>query len=403
MFITRGQKGALVVQGRYKTELPAVPADVLDPTGAGDTFCGAALANLVGHMHPIMAARKAMALASQEIEHPGPAALLFEQPSPEIPVDKKVHVDENQIMRISEVIKTIPEAHPFTFVSDYYPPVNHPAALAYFFTQTLQQFSFWEAIMGRYAYPLIASIDGHRCKGSTYLSYAYMRPLEKDPAFYAPARQAHTTMDETLALFRADDGTDPMPALELHWKIAQAYGKDMMALKMTPQVIVEKSNASERPLETFLSILDHISGYKEDPLRKKSNLLAFILMQRPERFLRIAQGGEMQPVIDYHAMRFCLRTGLIEIDDEALREKIIEKMLITAEEEWVIRYACYIAIQKLSEYSGLDAGAVDHFTFSYTRQHCPEMTVPDCGQCALDQVCTHLKSLFQPVIRTTFY
>jgi len=65
LFITRGKKGAIVVQGNFKTELPAVPARVLDPTGAGDTFCGATLSNLLQGNHPILAARKAMALASK--------------------------------------------------------------------------------------------------------------------------------------------------------------------------------------------------------------------------------------------------------------------------------------------------------------------------------------------------
>ena len=119
-----------------------------------------------------------MALASEEIEHVGPSALLLDQNPPEVPLDEKVRIDEKRVELVSRIIKTIPEAEPFNFVSDYYPPTGHPAAVDYFFVQTLQQFSFWETNQqGRYDYPLIATIDGHRCKGSTYLSYAYMRPL----------------------------------------------------------------------------------------------------------------------------------------------------------------------------------------------------------------------------------
>lgn len=403
LFITRGKFGAFVLQGGFKTDLPAVSADVVDPTGAGDTFCGATLANLMQDAHPIMAARQAMVLASEEIEQIGPAALLFDKTSPGIRLDQRVQIDQERADRISSVIKAIPEAKVNNFVSDYYPAVDHPATLDYFFVQTLQQFSFWEAKDGRYDHPLIASIDCHQCKGSTYLSYGYMRPLENDPEFYSPGRQAKTTIEETRALFIADDGTNPMPALGLHMSKAQDYGQDMVAMGLTPQSIVDLSNKSVKPLKTFISILDHIGGYKEDPFRKKTSLLALILMERPEHFLKPAKEETLQPVIDYHAMRFCLRTGLVVIQDKELRHKISERVLVSVDEEWAIRYACYIAIQKLIAITGLSMGAVDNIIFAYNRKHCPEMTDPKCTECALDPACAHYKELFQPVIRTTFY
>ncbi len=403
LLITRGKRGAIVIQGQYRTELPAVPARVIDPTGAGDTFCGATLSNLLLGMHPLMAARKAITLASEEIAHVGPTALLFDQSAPNIPLDDRVVISQDQVERVGEVIKTIPEAAPFNFVNDYYPPIHHPVALDFFFVQTLQQFSFWEAKHGRYDKPLIATIDGHHCKGSTYLSYAYMRPLDIDPKFFSPEQQANMTKAEMLALFRADDGSDPMPALGLHLRKAQDYGKDMVAMGLTPQDIIETSNRSPKPLETFLSILDHIGGYKEDPFRKKTNLLAMILKERPEHFLAIAGDEEIQPVIDYHVMRFCLRTGLVDIIDTALRNKVVKRLLVPAEDEWAIRYACYLAIQWLIKTSGLSMGAVDNIAFNYNRKHCPEMTESICEQCAVDPACAHRKELFQPVIRTTFY
>lgn len=403
IFVTRGKKGAIVVQGGCQTKLPAVPAKVLDPTGAGDTFCGATLNNLLQGVHPILAARKAMALASEVIEHVGPKALLFDQHPPDIPLDERVNLNQNQINRVASIIKNIPEAIPYNFVSDYYPLLDHPAALDFFFALTLQQFSFWEVQHGHYDKPLIASIDGHYCKGSTYLSYAYMRKLDLDPSFFSPVRQADTNMEEMTALFRADDGSDPMPALALHLSKAQDYGKDMLSMGLTPRIILESSNRSSKPLQTFLSILDHIGGYMEDPFRKKTNLLALILNERPEHFLAIFENEEIQPVIDYHVMRFCLRTGLVDISDRVLRSKVASRALVSVDEEWAIRYASYLAIQGLIKASGLSMGAVDYIAFNYNRKHCPEMTDPICAQCAIDPACAHRKELFQPVMRTTFY
>ena len=403
LLITLGRGGAMIVQGTFRTKLPAFPAKVLDPTGAGDTFCGGTLANWLQGQHPILAARKGMALASEVVEHLGPTALLSDLPSPDIPLDDRVAINQSQVEGVAAVIQNIPEAAPFNFVSNYYPPIHHAAALDFFFVQTLQQFSFWEAKQGRYDQPLIATIDGHHCKGSTYLSYAYMRPLDKDPAFYTPQRQANLTKADMLDLFRADDGSDPMPALELHLHKAQDYGKDMLSLGLTPQGIIESANQSTKPLKTFLSIMDHIGGYKEDPFRKKTNLLAMILKERPEHFLAISEGEPIQPVIDYHVMRFCLRTGMVAITDKVLYRKVARRSLVSVEEEWAIRYACYLTLQRLIKASGLSMGAVDHIAFNYNRKHCPEMTEPMCAQCAVDPACAHRKALFQPVIRTSFY
>lgn len=403
LFITRGKAGAIVVQGEYQTEILAIPVNELDPTGAGDTFCGATLTHIISGEHPIIAARKAMALASEEIQYLGPTALLIDCEPPSIPMDERVQIDENQVLRIAQVMKTIPEAEPVKFISDYYPPVGHPKTLDYFFVQTLQQFSFWEETGGRYSHPLLATIDGRLSKGSTYLSYAYLRPLDRDPEFFSPGRQARSSLEETLALFRADDGSDPMPAVDLHLHMAQSYGNDMCSLNLTPINILERAHQSDEPLKVFLSILDHVGGYKEDPFRKKSNLLAMILKERPEQFLQIAKSEAIQPVIDYHVMRFCLRTGLVEIIDDELLNKIANRMLVSEAEEWAVRFACYKTIQKLVDVSGLSTGAVDHIAFNYNRQHCPEMTEPICENCALNPACAHRKHLFQPVIRTTFY
>jgi hypothetical protein len=188
----------------------------------------------------------------------------------------------------------------------------------------------------------------------------------------------------------------------LHLQLAQAHGRDLLALGWTPPAIIDRANASAQPRQTFLSLLDHVGGYKEDPLRKKAMLLALILEQRPEKFLRPALGEAEPPVIDYHLMRSCLRTGLVEIIDADLRRKIIGREELSGRDEWAVRFAAYHAIQQVQSQSGRSMGAVDWFFFN-ARRRCPEMTAPDCAHCAVDAVCAHRKELFQPVIRTTFY
>jgi sugar/nucleoside kinase (ribokinase family) len=402
LFVTLGEEGALVIQGNFTTQLKAVPSNVLDPTGAGDTFCGAANAQLIIGHHPVMAARAATSLAAQMIEHPGPRALFWPEPPPEVPWDQRAVVAESQVKKVAQLITALPEITPFEFTAPENPPVGHPLALDWFFVGTLQQFGFWTTHEGRYHKPLIAKIDGVEQKGSDYLWQGYMRPLGEDPEFFTPQRQAKHNKAEMQDMFRADDGSVPMPALDLHLAQARQYGQDMQALKLTPQEVIRRAHSSAQPLKTFFELLDHIGGYKEDPLRKKPGLLAFILNQRPEAFLTFGDGEQVTPVIDYHAMRSCLRIGLVEVADEALRKRIVNREVLRPEEEWAVRYAAYRAIEQVADLSGRTMGAVDWFFFN-SRKYCPEMTEPVCEDCRVNPICAKRKDLFQPVIRTVFY
>jgi len=401
IFVTKGRDGATVIQGNVATHLAGVKASVVDPTGAGDTFCGATLAGLASGRHPVMAARQAMPLSAQMTEGVGPAALLQSSPPPEPPLDQRVIVNPENIRRIAKHIAGVADIAPFAFIGPDLPPLDHPAALDYFFASTLQQFSFWTATADRYERPLIATVDGEERKGAFYLFRAYLRWLENDPEMLAPARQADLTRADLLAVLRADDGTDPMPAFDLHLDLARQYGRDMLALDLTPQTMLQQVSASTSPLRSLLQFLHHVGGYKEDPLRKKAGLLAIILQQRPEAFLPNGE-EEVPPVVDYHVMRSCLRTGLIDVKDKDLAEKLVGRQLLSRDDEWAVRAAAHMAIEQVVAESGKSMGAVDWFFFQ-ARQRCPEMSEPRCDLCAVDLACAHRKELFQPVRRTTYY
>jgi hypothetical protein len=402
LLVTLGPNGAHVIQGGHVTEVPPVPARQVDPTGAGDCFCGAVLAGLAGRRHPVMAARSAVPLAAAMIEQVGPAALLLDGPPPAPASGSVVMVDAPRVAWIADLLARLDDAAAFDFVGPELPPVGHPMAVEYFFAATLQQFGFWSEKDDRFAGPMIAPLDGKQLKGSFYLFAAFLRRMAKDPGFCSPARQATLTREELLEVFRADDGSDPMPALDLHLAQARQYGADMLALGLSPRAIVECARASALPLQALVGQLDRIGGYKEDPLRKKSSLLALILSQRPERFLGFGHGEDAAPVIDYHLMRSCLRTGLIEVRDEDLAAALAHRQVVGAREEWAVREAAYRAIEAVTSLSGRSPGAVDWFFFS-ARQRCPEMCPPDCAHCPVDPVCAHRTGLFQPVCRTTFY
>ena len=349
-----------------------------------------------------MAARCAVTLSAEMITQVGPAALMAEAPPPEILPDPRVRVDDGRVQAVAEKMSTLAEISGHPFITPVLPPAGHPKVLDYFFASTLQQFSFWTVRNNRYDLPLIDRIGGVELKGSDYLWEAFRRGVERDPDFCSPERQANMSRQEMLQLFRADNGDDPMPALDLHLEQAHLYGRDMLALQLTPQIVLDKALASDQPLETFLVTLDHIGGYKDDPFRKKSALLALILKDRPENFLPLRADEPVPPIIDYHILRACLRVGLIDVIDEELHSKLANREIVTPAEEWAVRYQAYRAIEQLVALSDKSMSAVSWYFFNM-RTTCPEMSEPQCQFCAVDPVCALRKELFQPVIRTVFY
>ncbi len=401
VFITHGAEGAFVGQGDHGTTVPSIPINELDPTGAGDTFCGTTLALLAQGAHPVLAAQQATVCAAEMVTAIGPTMLLQPPPLASIPDDARVTLDAMQIARIAELIASTDTIAPFDFVGADFPRVSDPHALDFFFASTLQQFCFWRDDGARYTKPFVATLAGRTLKGSDFLWAAAKRWLDTDADGLTPAAQAQITGAEFTRRFAADDGA-LLPLLAEREQCANRYGRDMRALGWTPAEIVARANATDKPLQTFLAQLDHVGGYKEDPLRKKSALLAIILQQRPERFLRISTDERVPPIIDYHLQRSCLRTGLIAVNDARLRQALIARALLTADDEWAIRRAAFAAIARVQQASGKSMGAVDWFFFG-ARRRCPEMTAPECACCAADAVCAHRTELFQPVRRTTFY
>ena len=76
LFVTLGANGVLVIKGKDMTHIPGHAATEVDPTGAGDTFCGATLAGLARGESPVAAAQYAVKVAAGTVSAVGPAALL---------------------------------------------------------------------------------------------------------------------------------------------------------------------------------------------------------------------------------------------------------------------------------------------------------------------------------------
>lgn len=317
-----------------------------------------------------------------------------------------VALDEAQIDAFVAYLKESAGIEPFDFCTRsegfIYPERDRPGALETFFFACAHQFGFWTLAGDRWDKPMVARLDGRDLKGSDFLFRACTRACQADPEAFLPAALAARGNGQLSDLFRDDAGANPLPMWPEHLALIRGYAEWFRARGETPADVLRRAQAAPKPLCALLEILAEIPGYAEDPLQKKAMLLAIVLENRPERFLRVTDPESAVPIIDYHLQRSALRTGLVRIDDPALRKKLVAREWLSWTEEELIRAATYDAVGRLMARTGLSAAAVDWFFFQ-NRTRCPETTEPDCPSCPVQAICARETKLFQPVFRTTAY
>lgn len=318
----------------------------------------------------------------------------------------RVTIDPHRLAEFARYLRVAGEVQPFHFCGagpgQPLPPRGAPGVLELFFFVTAHQFGFWYEADGRYQQPMVATLEGVPLKGSDYLFRCATRVWEKRADFFDPARLAALDERALNTVFQDDQGRNPLPLWPENVNIIQGYIAWFLREATTPAALVDQANQSTYPLESFLARAGVIPGYAEDPLRKKLQLLAVILENRPEHFLRVTDPEAYEPIIDYHLQRSALRTGLVVVHEPALRARLAARQLVSEEDEQAVRSVTFEAIRQLCQQSGKSVAAVDWFFFT-NRRRCPEMSVPDCAACPVQAICAQQVDLFQPVFRTTAY
>lgn len=317
-----------------------------------------------------------------------------------------VRVDRDRIAAFADFMRSDGDVRPFHFSGSGpgqpLPPPHAPGALEAFFFATAHQYGFWHERDGRYDRPMIARIEGRDLKGSDYLFRCVTRALETRADFFKPVHLAGLSEADWHRVFADDVGRNPLPMWETNRAILRGYIAWFRERDTTPAEVVARANGATSPLAAFLEGAGTIPGYAEDPLRKKLQLLAVILENRPEHWLRVTDPEAYEPIIDYHLQRSALRTGLVVVEDAALRSRLKDRAMVSSADEDAVRRATFEAIRELVARSGKSVAAVDWFFFT-NRRRCPEMTEPECAVCPVRAICRRETNLFQPVFRTTAY
>lgn len=323
--------------------------------------------------------------------------------------------NKKQIKRVAEVLRNLPESEEdglnfYSFkkdgkevvLSDFYPRLNDPQTINFFFFICLHQYGFWHADADGYDRPMMGLLNGKRLKGSDLLEAVCKRALDNDPTIFEPARLVEMSyLDLYNDLFVDANGPIFFLASWERCLLTHNYAQWFIDHNLTPAKIIDKANKYNDPLRHFIGQTEKIEGYSKDWLHKKNLLLAMALANRPERFLKLTDLSEWTPIVDYHLMRVALRLGLVDLND-AEEEPNKNRKWVGAQTEDNIRSAVYVAILRLMNESGRSMPFIDEKLWM-ARRYCPEMEVPNCAKCIFLEVCARRVELFQPVFRTTNY
>jgi sugar/nucleoside kinase (ribokinase family) len=417
-----GAAGAMLVTGGPRRTFRDGDLRAVDPTGRTDALAGAVTASLAlgrpietaMQFGVVMAETAAAdfgmrALAAAKSPHipeseVSASAHSSEAPEPSATLDpaatsdpfavthppRRVVPDFDRIRAVARVLATdTPKPFRFETPEGFFPPVNHPRAIEYFFAVVLHQYGFWHLEDDKWSASFRGTIDGVELKGSDFV--------------WRSATRALLAGKKNLVEFLDDKGVCPLPMLESHRELAEAY--ESFIAKYPPERMLKDVNGEGQPLKALLKLLEEVPGYREDPYRKKAMLLAMTLTNRPERFLNVRGAGSdvgWGPVVDYHIQRTALRTGIVVPLDQELRAKLNARELLSAVDEDAVRRATFDAVEELATASGASHAGIDYLFFQ-ARKRCPEVDPPDCPSCPLEPACGKQKNLFQPVFRTTYY
>lgn len=327
--------------------------------------------------------------------------------------EKSAQCNHEAIERFSAYLKNLPEPKRYfnfyseekdgveVILSDMYPPLNHPEAINFFFYVCSQWFGFWYRNCNVYIEPLSGLLDGEVYKESDLFFRLAMRAFNRDQEFFQPSKLTQLTPMQFADFLSDDNGPIPFPDWEERYCLTTSYGGSRYWREdFSPTEFVNKINqdCDRHQLNTFCDWLCETPGYIDNYLNNKSKLLAMVLANRPEKFLKINPEVEWPPIINHHLTRLVLRLGLLDIN-KYLADDLKARSCVSRDE---VGGEVFNALCQVSKLSGKPTIFFDYLMRQVSQQ-CSEISTPECGKCQLQSVCAQRIELFQPVCRTTFY
>jgi len=192
------------------------------------------------------------------------------------------------------------------------------------------------------------------------------KALDRDKTIFEPSRLVIIRPHELAAIFSDDNGPIPFPDFEERFKMTRAHGRWFVNSDfeigepkiISPLIIVKAANQYGKSLQSFLNLIKRVDGYDKDKLEKRQLLLAMVLANRPERFLKVNDPENWKPIVDYHLMRVGLRLGIVELSTRQ-RYLIKNRLWVSMEDEDDVRLKTRDSVQEIIKLSGKPMSFVD--------------------------------------------
>lgn len=136
--------------------------------------------------------------------------------------------------------------------------------------------------------------------------------------------------------------------------------------------------------QEFEKFFDIFEAYRQDPLRKKTNVLSHEIVT--EEIYKINDIKNLQPAIDYHIMRIYLRTGRVIPQDQSLIKYLTGAPNPRAYIVSQLRVAVGDALKLTAHYANLNIAETNFIEWQLGRSVCTNS----------EPACTEVKSISLP-------
>ncbi|MFN3477699.1 MAG: queuosine salvage family protein, partial [Candidatus Methylomirabilales bacterium] len=227
------------------------------------------------------------------------------------------------------------------------------------------------------------------------------RAYRSDPHFFTAERLWRLSPQDLKGIFsdRGDPSTSTLDRIgeRLHL-LREAAASLLHWYQGDVWVLYERSGGSLGGGTGLLNLLAQFEAYR-DPLKKKSYLLLMILSTSK---IWVLQDLELLRFpVDNHFVRVALRTGMIQVKDKELQERLRGQGEVTAGEERALREAAQQAGALLIRASRRTVFELDTILWHIGRSCCFYEHLPICGPRATVHPC--LKRDYCSLVRDTDY
>jgi hypothetical protein len=227
--------------------------------------------------------------------------------------------------------------------------------------------------------PLEGTVWGIRRRGWDYLTAKFEESARSDQSLLTPLGWEKITGKELYKLFADAELGERLTDWERRGELIRDLGQVMQDNQWSwfedIYQLCHRRIATGSP--NLLNVLAQFQAYR-DPVKKKALFLLSVM--RNSGLWQYVDDEKLGPPVDYHEVRGHLRIGTVKVNDSDLRQKLLNGIPVTADEDIAIRQAVYDAIMHLSELTGLHNPSQLHYLFWNVLRSCCRHEVPYCKQ-----------------------